>query len=368
VLAGQKSAFAVLSFALMLSSVELPASAETVDLKLPSIYEADKSIVERHPREAKAIAANGAAVDAKGLVGRNRQYGRMVSPRLQLGAGAALRIGLHANLEVAQNGFLAIEVATKEIGPDGEVKSSTPPDAPQGAKLTAEDAASGAAFFLADACPAVLSLEASGESEKIAAAERVANVRSAIARATTWLTAQSEKLMRIDRGAPNRLLYDALAYHSCGVLSSNEDARALAQIFVAKALEQTRPDGIFVEKGGSDTNYQAVAVRLALDLLLTGYNERDASDLREAWRLGSVWLSKRIMPDGRIHSSGNTRTCAGGESFLGSKKKVAPVGIYSALIYPAEINDDNDLKSAAARLSAWAQANPKTDPCFEASP
>lgn len=347
-----------------------PASPDKIampmatELRLPSLYAADQLIVRLHGLEAAAIAAPGAAIDANGLIGRNRKYGKMVSPRLQLGAGAALRVGIHADLDMAVNGFRAIEAAAEAIAADGEVVSVKPPDAPADAELSVADKASGGAFFLADACPAMIALRSSPDADAIAGAARQAKVVAALDRGVRWLMNHSKDLEAVDRPAPNRLLYNALAYHSCGVLAANAEAQKLATRFVGLALSYGRGDGVFVEKSGSDTTYQAVSVRLALDLLLSGYAGSDVQQLKMAWLAGAAWLGNRIAPDGRIDSTGNSRTCKGGESFLGAEKKVWPPGVYGALIYPAELVPSPELKSAAARLSAWARANPKADPCF----
>jgi hypothetical protein len=331
---------------------------------LPSLYDADEIIATRHRSEAMAVAVPGAAIDGKGLIGRNRDYGRMISPRLQLGAGAALRIGLHTDPQMAADGFRAVEVGTEAIAPDGEVVSIKPPDAPAGAQLSAGDRASGAAFFMADACPAMLALQADPKAGDIADAARQEAVVAALDRGLTWLMTHADDLQAADGAAPNRLLYDALAYHGCGVLAGNAEARRLAARFVSLALAEARQDGVFVEDGGADTTYQAVSVRLALDLLLTGYDGPDAARLNTAWQSGAQWLGTRIMADGRIDSTGNTRTCQGGERFLGREKKVWPPGIYGALIYAAELIPDAGLADAASRLATWARANPRVDPCF----
>jgi hypothetical protein len=98
--------------------------------------------------------------------------------------------------------------------------------------------------------------------------------------------------------------------------------------------------------------------------LLTGYAGRDTTQSNFPWQSGAIWLGNRIMADGRLDSTGNTRTCAGGESLLGTEKKVWPPGVDGALIYAAELRSNSDMKAAAARLSTWARANPRADPCF----
>jgi hypothetical protein len=364
---------AILVIAAVTACGAAPSSTATVTvipntpnagLRLPTLLAADAAIVTRHSIEAVALAAPGAAIDGNGLIGRNRHYGQMVSPRLQLGAGAALRIGLHADAGLAINGFRAIESGGAAIKADGTVVSKPPPDAPAGATISAGDSASGAAFFMADACPAILALHQAPDPARIADSARQKSVSQALGRAVSWLIGQADALEAVDRAAPNRLLYDALAYQSCGALAGNKGAMILSEKFVALALTQTRADGVFVERNGSDTTYQAVSVRLALDLLLAGYNGADRGRLLNAWQSGAIWLGNRIMADGRIDSTGNTRTCQGGESFLGVEKKVWPAGVYGALIYPSELVPQPALGAAAARLSGWARANPKSDPCF----
>jgi hypothetical protein len=340
------------------------AQAQVVKLYLPHLLEADGLIAVRHPSEIKAMTAAGATVASNGLIGRNRRYGRLVSPRFQMGAGAALRSGLHIDPIRATNAFRAIEVGTSAIAPGGEVHSYVPPDAPKGATLKQADIASGAAFFMADACPAMLALQAFPHADSIAARNRQKTVIASLGRGLDWLIIRADDLEQVDRRAPNRLLHDALAFHSCGVLTDNDAARALASRFVKLALSQTRADGVFIEKGGSDTNYQAVAVKLSADLLLTGYTAPEAERLNTAWQTGAVWLGNRIFADGTIDSSNNTRTCKGGESFLGTPKKASVSSVYGALIYIGELASDEGIKRAASRVAAWAEANPRTDPCF----
>lgn len=332
---------------------------------LPGIYEADQKLFERYPSELSAVVAPGADIDGQGLIGRNRSYGLMVSPRLQLGAGSAVRMGVHrADPAMARAGFRAIEAGTLAIMENGTVISKKPPDAPAAAVLSDGDKASGAAFFLSDACSGMLALSAAANADAVADQQLRDAVVVKLGRAANWLTGQTAALKQVDKAAPNRLLFDALAFQACGQLVGDAKVQAFAEPFVGMALAQTRGDGVFVEKGGSDTTYQAVAVRLSLDLLLSSYSAKNRIELDRAWQRGAAWLGLRIMADGRIDSTGNTRTCAGGESFLGAEKKVWPPSVYGALVYAGELKQDPQLADAAKRLAMWARANPRADPCF----
>jgi hypothetical protein len=330
----------------------------------PSVFEADNIIVERYRTEAIAVAAPGAAIDTNGLLGRNKRDGRMISARFQLGGGGALRVGLHADQQMARNGFLAIEAGLKTVAPNGELISLIPPEAPTRAVLRDGDKASGAAFFLADACPALIALKQNPQRTSIAEDARIVAAEQAIGRGLTWLVTQSANLQEVDGRAPNRLLYNALAYHACGSLVGDRQAATTADGFVDRALSQVRTDGVFVERSGSDTTYQGVSLRLALDLQLTGYRSDKAEQLAQMRQRGARWLAGRIMADGRIDSSGNTRTCAGGERFLGVEKKAWPPGIFAALIYEGLLTNDLEIIDAAERLAQWARANPRANPCY----
>ena len=91
-----------------------------------------------------ALAAAHLPRDASGLIGRNRAWGAMHSPRFQLGAGAALRTALAAGRpDAAVRAFRAIAAATDTIEADGSVPSRLPPDV--GRRPSAADVASAAA-------------------------------------------------------------------------------------------------------------------------------------------------------------------------------------------------------------------------------
>lgn len=336
----------------------------TRDLPDPSVVDAEAYTA--FPDALGALAASHLPADGSGLIGRNRTWGALYSPRFQLGAGFALRMTLAADRpNEAARAFRAVEVAAKVIRPDGFVPSSIPPEV--GGPLSAADIASGAAFFLGDACLGLLALEATERPSAIASDDRRANVRDSFVRAIGWLLPQEDVLMAADRAAPNRLLFDARSFQACGALSFNSEVRSAAKraaaSFVEAALRLHADDGHFVEGGGYDTSYQGVALRVGEDVLLAGYP--DPNDrLRSALTSAAEWLAVRVGPDGRIDSSGNTRTCGGGETWFGTPKQVAVPDVFAGLLYAGVRTGQNALVDAARRIAAWVRANPEADPCF----
>jgi hypothetical protein len=340
-------------------SVETPAPA-------PPVYARalDEAAVAAYREPFVRIAGTATPHTPTGWLGRNAQWGGMYSPRFQLGAGHALRTHLAVgNVADARAAFSAIEAAMPSIGPSGAIASSVPQALFPGVTLSDGDVASGAAFFLGDACLGMLALQGAAQAEQVATAVAREAVRSRLALAIGWLRTREALLQAYDGRAPNRLLFDGLAFHACGVLAGDERARSLAASFVGLALTTFDPRGFFVEDGGHDTNYQAVAIQQGNELIVAGFAD---ARLREALARAAGWLGARVRDDGRVDSSGNTRTCGGGESFLGEPKRISLVAVFAAMVYAGQRAQDAALLRAAERVYQWVRSNPGIDPCFPA--
>ena len=83
-----------------------------------------------------------------------------------------------------------------------------------------------------------------------------------IHKAARWLAEPryQERLRHDDAEAPNRLLFAALAYGLSGMLADDAQLKQVGRRFVDLAMARYRQsDGVFLEKGGPDSSYQAVA-------------------------------------------------------------------------------------------------------------
>jgi hypothetical protein len=326
-------------------------------------FELDRAVFSAYPEAFAQLAQSFLPTDDSGLVGRNREWGGMYSPRFQLGAGATLRYTLSVNnIEDAKRAFRAIQVGAEVIEEDGTVPLSVPADLFPGAQVTDDQLASNAAFFLGDACLGILALEGDSSKSSITTPETLGNVKAKLATATQWLIGQADTLQRYDEETPNRLFFDALAFQACGRLALNESALTLANNFAKAGLELFDERGFFVEAGGHDTSYQAVSMQEISELLLAG---NTTSGLQETLLSAAQWLAGRVREDGSVDSSGNTRTCGGGESFLGESKKLSVVTVFISLATTGIREDDTEIISATERVLAWLKRNPKTNPCFE---
>lgn len=327
----------------------------------------DAKVVARFPSATAATIQASIPIDETGLLGRNREWGGLYSVRFQVGAGLATRVSLAAgDLESASRAFLALEVGSSAVKDDGSIPSSFPDQPPfSGAQPGPTDIASAAAFFLGDACLALHALARSPRADDVASATRRQTVTDRLSRAVAWLNSQDSLLLAGDQYAPNRLFHDALAFQACGALGGDTTALALAAEFAERALAQFDPSGgFYVEGGGSDTNYQAVNVRVAVDLLLAGLVARRA-EIEAQLAPATGWCVERTTADGRVDSSGNTRSCGGCEVFLPGDppKQLGLPEWFRALAWGGGLLDDGEAWSAADRFVEWVSSNP-TVSCF----
>jgi len=234
-------------------------------------------------------------------------------------------------------GWLAIDAAFREQSEDGGFSR---PGAPHGGP-------SAAAIWLAELNQAILVLRESELGSHYR--ERIEALVPKIRRAAQWLAQPryQERLKREDADAPNRLLFDALAFGLSGVLTGDEELQQTGRRFVDLAMQKYRAcDGVFLEKGGHDSSYQAVAA-LKLQIWTLYFPDpklAEAADRAVRWELG------RVLPDGRIDVAGNTRTGLGQEKWMGRDKDVNRSEITLCLLYHYARTGDQASLSAARRI------------------
>ncbi len=312
-----------------------------------TLRESDAIVANAHPAVMRSIVSRIGHPDSQGLIGRNRQWGKLHSVRFQYGAGRALRFGSVTNdANIERLAIQAIQAGLDVVSSDGVIPATLPAHLADQYDLGPSDQASAAAFFLSDVCVAfALTGATSGQ-------------RMTIRSAAEWLAGNHRRLMYKDRRAPNRLLIDAVAFLGCARLLEDTEFAMLADPFIDAALKFAQPDGVFLEAGGSDTSYQAVSLVAISDLLNLGYDGEYAASLRLAYRRGVDWLRDRVQSDGQLDSSGNTRTCAN-EAFLGKTKLVDVREVARALAY-AEANLDTKFARFPSFIEWVSNAR---DPC-----
>ncbi len=315
------SAFTFLAVLLALCSA--PASAQQL------------AVLQKMPVEMLPYTGGGRP-DAEGMVGHNR--GGFKSPELQRGGMHYMIRGIVTrNAEAIEEGWHAIEVTFREQTEQGNFSH---PGMPRGGP-------SAVAFWLAELNQAILVLRESEFGPRYK--DRIDALIPKIHKAAKWLAQPryQERLKREDIEAPNRMLFDALAYGLSGILTKDEELVRTGKHFVDLAMTRYRAaDGVFLERGGSDSSYQAVAaLKLQVWLIYFPNKAFDAAvDRALSWERG------RVGPDGEIDVTGNTRTGLGQEQWMGREKGVNKSEVTLCLLYHYARTGDERSLAAAQRI------------------
>ncbi|MFM2090257.1 MAG: hypothetical protein RLZZ127_746 [Planctomycetota bacterium] len=322
--------------------------------------------VEDGSTPAAAAAPAGAAIvdllarrvwpAEDGAMGRNRRG--WFHARFQMGLHHLARQAVERRDPAAADAYVrALALAFAHQGADGGFLVRVP-DALAGAPAPrATDLASGSAFFLASAGDGWWALEQSPwfQTDPAGAAlrGRLADLRPALRRAADHLARLGDALQVADGAAPNRLLFDALALRSCGLLLADPALVARAAVFRDAAIALVDPGGWFIEGGGHDSSYNAVACAVALRLRASG---DDDPRLEAAIDRAMAWQHTRIRADGSVDLAGNTRVRAeGGESFLGQEKGMDIPHLVEALLLDGRRPGRSTSLAIAERVIAHAR-------------
>jgi hypothetical protein len=306
--------------------IAAPTAAQQTQLKL----------LENMPADLLRYTG-GARPNADGLADHNRDGFR--SPEFQARAmHYMIRAIVRRHERCIDEGWRAVDATFREQNDQGSFSSK---GAPHGGP-------SAVAFWLAELGQAVLVLQESELKPKYE--KQLDAVKPKILKAARWLAEpkQQKRLEHDDADTPNRLLFDALAYGLSGVLANDDALKQTGRRFVDLAMARYREsDGVFLEKGGHDSSYQAVAtLKLQMWTLYFPDKKLDAAiDRAVRWELG------RVGADGQVSVVGNTRTGLGQERWQGREKDVNLSEITLCLLYHYARTGDKDSLSAAQRIA-----------------
>lgn len=290
----------------------------------------------------------GARPDAAGMVGYNKNGFK--SPELQRGA-------MHYMiLAVVRGDRRGVDDAWRAIDATFQYQNELGNFGRQGAP---HGGPSAVAFWLAHLGEALLVLR---ESELGPAYEqRIERLGPKLLKAARWLAQPryQERLKREDAEAPNRSLFDALAYGLSGLLCHDDELKQIGRRFVDLAMTRYRQsDGVFLEKGGYDSSYQAVAA-LKLQVWVIHFPDKNleaAIDRAVRWEVG------RVGPDGQTDVTGNTRTGLGQERWMGHVKGVNVSEVTLCLLLHYARTGNQESLAAARRIIDRRKAGTRGTP------
>jgi len=148
----------------------------------------------------------------------------------------------------------------------------------------------------------------------------------------------------------NRLLIAAKAFGLCGLVLEDDRLKESSSRLVKAALARRDKDGIFIERGGRDSSYNAVSILMGTHLSLYVPNP----ELEAAFKPAMAWERTRIKPTGEVETEGNTRTGVGKElSKNGVPKQVNYGEVSQTFWYYGALHNDPSAVALALKVEEY---------------
>jgi len=319
--------------------------AAATDAALASEYQ----LLRRLPTAAlSGLITNTDLPDARGFIGFNRQNGQWFEAGMQRG-GCWMLIGavIAGDEKRADAAWTSIEATFARQVDDGGFLSNSKPEATH--PPTLPERVETAFFYLQELAHAILVVQASPMEGHFH--QRITALEPKMRRACAFIQAGYDGIITKAGHTANRMFIAAKAFGLCGVVLKDEQLQASSRKLVAVAMARRDSEGVFIEKNGRDTSYNAVSLLMAQ--VLTLY--LPDPELDAALARAMAWERARIRPTGEVEVNGNTRTGVGKEIFLGHAKEVNYHEVALALCYFGMIHDDSGALALAEKVHAWQQ-------------
>lgn len=318
----------------------------------PTEYE----VLRAFPPGRLAALSAGDWPDKQGFTGGNRGLGKWLEAGPQRGSCRAVIAAVVAgNLSAADDAWRGIDTAFAHQRPDGGFEAETRPNGQSARPLAA--AVETSFFFLQELGRAILVIRESPHAAHFH--QRIAALEPRLRKACDFMSKGYDTILPHHGHAVNRVIIAAKAFGTCGLVLHDESLVEQARQLMAYAVGRRDGEGVFLEKGGRDSSYNAVSILfgevLALHLPLPEFEAALPAAVR--------WQISRVRDTGEVEVTGNTRTGIGKEpGFDGKPKGVNYNEVVLALtIYGIAHHDDAAL-AAAERVFAWAHRDPKSSP------
>jgi hypothetical protein len=284
--------------------------------------------------------------DAKGFIGYHRETGQWYQAGYQR-AGARHLLGgvIAGDRERVEAAWRSVDTAFAHQVDDGGFLSR---QRPGGSAIDLPSRVETAYFYLQALAHALLVLRESPLEPDFHA--RIEALKPRMSRAADFILANRDGIVAKVGHTANRLFIAAKALGLTGVLLDREDLREASRDLASKALFRRDADGVFVERGGRDSSYNAVSILMAQHLIL----HLPMPDVAAAMGPAVSWQLTRIAPNGDVSVEGNTRTGLGQEKDRSGTgiKKVNTREVALALIYHGLMYDRDEALQAGVRVAA----------------
>ncbi len=167
-----------------------------------------------------------------------------------------------------------------------------------------------------------------------------------------WIknSGQLKKDMPGIKESANQMISLGMLYKVIGDFVADNELKIYGKTFLEEGLAMQMEEGVFLEKGGFDSSYQAFNLLLVSYLYLyfidPSLNKKAYSMLQKGWE----YELKYISSSGEVSVTDNTRTGKNQEMFRGKFKSVNYTEVAIALLYWSHISGDNNLRELANKI------------------
>ena len=308
-------------------------------------------LLQRIPAERLRVLIGDSRPDEQGFIGTNHRAGQWIEAGTQRGSCRTVIYGVvTGDLAAADDAWRGIEVTFTHQRADGGFEAN---DRPNGASAKPFGAAVETAFFfLQELGRAILVIRQSPHEKHFHA--RIVALEPKIRRAMAFVASGYDTIIANSTHAVNRIIIAAKAFGLCGLALHDDQLVATARRLIAHALTRRDQEGVFIEKGGRDSSYNAVSILFGQTLAL----HLPLPDFEEALPKAVAWQLTTIRANGEVDVSGNTRTGVGKEkSYFGDPKNVNYGEIVQALTLYGLVNHDKTTLATADRVYAFWRAS-----------
>lgn len=214
-----------------------------------------------------------------------------------------------------------------------------------------QDAFHSTSFFVEAAARACLLLGASQYGNQYAS--QMDEMKPRILRAALWMTQPGVEEQGKKRNIPftHRRYLVAAALGETGILCGNQSLIDHSKSYIREGIALQQPDGVNPEKGGFDCSYQAAGLYYGECYYDLVADQEMKAALRPMLEKGFGWLRSRVLPDGTMDVSGNTRVGGGQEQGRNAVPKKINYGIiYRGFYHWSLISDDSTCAQVAEKV------------------
>jgi hypothetical protein len=216
-------------------------------------------------------------------------------------------------------------------------------------------------FFLEATAHSCLLLQRSPFAQKYR--PRVEAFKPGIRAAARWMMRERNEVAgkKINARYTHRRYLVAAALGEAGVFCKDEPMIAASKRYIREGIELQSPEGYNPEKGGHDVSYHAVGLLYAMRYYTIVADPTTRTELQPMLERAMTWLAARVLPDGRLDPSGNTRTGLGQEKNRAGKLKNMSYGsVYRVFEYWSLISGEPTYHELADHVAHYDSESKKT--------